>query len=65
MVWIIVRLSRLLQIKCYINPFGIMVALACKYNLELLRFDIEQAFAQSELDHEVFMKLPPGCKSMS
>ena len=32
---------------------------------ELLHFDIEQAFVQSELDHEVFMKLPPGCGSMS
>ena len=28
-------------------------------------FDIEQAFVQLELDHEVFMKLPPGCGSMS
>ena len=43
----------------------LLVALACKYNLELLHWDIEQAFVQSELDHEVFMKLPPGCSSMS
>ena len=43
----------------------LIVALACKYDLELLHFDIEQAFVQSELDHEVFMKLPPGCGSMS
>ena len=43
----------------------LVVALACKYNLELLHWDIEQAFVQSELDHEVFMKLPPGCGSMS
>ena len=43
----------------------LLVALACKYNLELLHWDIEQAFVQSELDHEVFMKLPPGCGSMS
>ena len=42
-----------------------IVALACKYDLELLHFDIEQAFVQSELDHEVFMKLSPGCGSMS
>jgi len=40
----------------------LIVALACKYDLELLHFDIE---LQSELDHEVFMKLPPGCGSMS
>ena len=43
----------------------VLVALACKYNLELLHWDIEQAFFQSELDHEVLMKLPPGCGSMS
>ena len=43
----------------------LLVALACKYNLELLHWDIKQAFVQSELDHEVFIKLPPGCGSMS
>ena len=49
------------------NPTSIrlLVALACKYDLELLHWDIEQAFIQSKLDHEVFMKLPPGCGSMS
>ncbi|CAB1107753.1 unnamed protein product [Ectocarpus sp. CCAP 1310/34] len=30
----------------------LLVALACKYNLEFLHFDIEQAFVQSELDQE-------------
>ena len=39
----------------------LLTVLACKYNVELLHWDIEQA----ELDHEVFMKLPPGCGSMS
>ena len=43
----------------------LLVALACKYNLELLHWDIEQAFVHSELDHEVLMKLPSGCDSMS
>ena len=43
----------------------LLVALTYKYNLELLHRDIEQAFDQSELDHEVFMKSPPGCGSMS
>ena len=42
-----------------------LVELACKCNLKLLHWDIEQAFVQSKLDHEVFMKLPPGCGSMS
>ena len=43
----------------------LLVALTCKYNLELLHWDIEQAFVQSELDHKVFMKLPSGTGSMS
>ncbi|CAB1115195.1 unnamed protein product [Ectocarpus sp. CCAP 1310/34] len=43
----------------------LLVALACKYNLELLHLDIEQAFVQTKLDHAVFMKLPPGCGTMS
>ena len=43
----------------------LLVALVCKYNLELLHWDIEQALVQSELDHEVSMKLSPGCGSMS
>ena len=43
----------------------LLVALACKYNLELLHWDIDQAFVQSELDHEVFMEFAPGCGSMS
>ena len=43
----------------------LIVALACKVDWELLHLDIEQAFVQSELDHEVFMKLPQGCGSMS
>ena len=43
----------------------LLVTLACKHNLELLQWDIEQAFVQSEMDHEVFMKLRPGCGSMS
>ena len=43
----------------------LLVALACKLDWELIHMDIEQAFVQSELDHEVFMRLPPGCGSMS
>ncbi|CAB1106212.1 unnamed protein product [Ectocarpus sp. CCAP 1310/34] len=43
----------------------LLVALACKYDLEFLHFDIEQAFVQSEMDHEVFIKVPLGCESMT
>lgn len=31
----------------------------------LCRSDIEQAFVQSELNEDLFMKLPPGCGSFS
>ena len=43
----------------------LLIALACVYKLELLHWDIEQAFVQSESDHEVLMKLPPGCGLVS
>ena len=43
----------------------LLVALPCKCNLELPHRDIEQAFVQSELDHEVFIELPHDCDLMS
>ena len=48
-----------------VSSTRLIVALACKFDWELLHLDVEQAFVQSELDHEVFMKLPQGCGSMS
>ena len=38
----------------------LLVALACKYNLELLHWDIEQAFVQSELDHDCLLYTSPS-----
>ena len=40
-------------------------ALACELNLDLCHFDAEQAFVQSSLDEDVFMRLPQGCGEMS
>lgn len=38
-----------------------VAAIACVLDLDLNHFDVEQAFVQSKLDSEVFMRLPPGC----
>ena len=36
----------------------LLAALACKHNLDLHHHDIEQAFIRSDLDEDVFMRLP-------
>ena len=43
----------------------LLVALANTHGWDLSHFDIEQAFIQSDLDFEIYMRLPPGCGSMS
>ena len=43
----------------------ILVALANIHGWDLSHFDVEQAFVQSKLDYEVYMRLPPGCGSMT
>ncbi|CAB1105338.1 unnamed protein product [Ectocarpus sp. CCAP 1310/34] len=40
-------------------------SMACEQNLSLLHFDIKQAFVQSDLDEDVFMRLPEGCGRLS
>ena len=39
--------------------------IACELSLDLCPFAAEQAFVQSTLDEDVFMRLPPGCGEMS
>ena len=34
-------------------------------DLDLRHFDVEQAFVQSDLDAEIYLRLPPGCGAMS
>ena len=45
--------------------FHLLGAIACEVGLDLCRFDAEQAFVQSSLEENVFMRLPPGCGKMS
>ena len=40
-------------------------AIACELNLDVCHFDVEQAFVQSKLDEDVFLRLPKGCGRLS
>jgi len=48
-----------------VSSVRLLAAMACEQDLALRHFDIEQAFVQSELEEDVFMRLPPGCGSLS
>ena len=47
------------------SRFPLLDAIACELGLDLCHFDAEQAFVQSSLEEDVFMRLPPGCGEMS
>ncbi|CAB1112668.1 unnamed protein product [Ectocarpus sp. CCAP 1310/34] len=47
------------------TPAKMLAALACELNLDLCHFDIEQAFVRSELEEDVYMRLPQGCGALS
>ena len=40
-------------------------AIACELDLDVCHFDVEQAFVQSKLDEDVFLRLPRGCGRLS
>ena len=40
----------------------LLSAIACEYDLNLCHFDVDQAFVQSHLDENVFLRLPRGCE---
>ena len=40
-------------------------AIACELDLDVCHFDVGQAFVQSKLDEDVFLRLPKGCGSLS
>ena len=40
-------------------------AIACELDLYVCHFDVEQAFVQSKLDEDVFLRLPRGFGRLS
>ena len=48
-----------------VSSVRLLAAMACELYLELCHFDIEQAFVQSDLEENVYMRLPQGCGRMS
>ena len=43
----------------------LVLGIAVQQNLDLFHFDAQQAFIQSDLNEEVYMRLPPGCGKSS
>ena len=43
----------------------LLSAIACECDLDLCHFDVHQAFVQSHLDEDVFLRLPKGCGKLS
>ena len=48
-----------------VSSVRLLTAMACKLDLDLRHFDIEQAFVQADLEENVFMRLPQGCGRLS
>ena len=48
-----------------VSRVRLLTAMACELDLDLRHFDIEQAFVQSDLKENVFMRLPQGCGRLS
>ena len=43
----------------------LLSAIACELDLDVCHFDVQQAFVQSKLDEDVFLRLPRGCDRLS
>ena len=43
----------------------LLSAIACECDLDLCHFDLNQAFVQSDLEEDVFLRLPKGCGDFS
>ena len=43
----------------------LLSAIAYELDLDLCHFDVDQAFVQSHLDEDVFLRLPKGCAKLS
>lgn len=48
-----------------VTSIRLLAAIACALGWDLCHFDAEQAFVQSDLEEEVFVRLPAGCGSLS
>ena len=48
-----------------VSSVWLLAALAWELNRDLCHFDIEQAFAQSDLEEDVCVRLPQGCGRLS
>lgn len=48
-----------------VTSVRLLAAIACSLGWELWHFDVQQAFVQSKLEEEVFVRLPKGCGSLS
>ena len=44
---------------------SLLSAIACEFDLYLCNFDLDQAFVQSYLDEDVFLRLPNDCGKLS
>ena len=43
-----------------VSSVRLLTAMACELDPDLCRFDVEQAFLQSDIEENVFMRLPRG-----
>ena len=43
----------------------LLSAIACQCDLDLCYFDVDQAFVQSDLEKDIFLRLPKGCGDLS
>ena len=43
----------------------LLSAIACELDVDVCHFSVEQAFVQSKLDEDIFLRLPKGCGSLS
>jgi hypothetical protein len=42
------------------RSFRALIAIAARFDLELIQHDVVNAFVNAKLDHDVFMRMPPG-----
>lgn len=47
------------------STIRLVTAYACQEDVDLLHFDVDQAFVRSKLDEEVWFRLPDGCAEFS